>query len=100
MRDVWVGKITATTTPVANTNTATPFAVEVDKDYAVQPDVECRVATGASQAAVIADLTAGKGVKVEAGALYDRGMPPGHTHLGVVAIAGTVNADVFRNYSR
>lgn len=92
--DVWVGTITATTTAVANTNTAVPFPVAGGQMYSIQPDAECYVATGVSQADAIAKAVAASGTVVEAKALYDRLIPSGHTHIAVSAVAGTVNAKV------
>lgn len=92
--DVWVGTIVATATAVANSNTAAPFTIVSGTTYSIQPDVECYVATGVSQADAIAKAVAATGVRIEANALYDRLIPSGHTHLAVSAVAGTVNAKV------
>jgi hypothetical protein len=92
--DEQIGVIVATTTPKTNGDTATPFPVVPGNAYSFQPDAECKVASGTSIADVTAKLTAGKGTRVEANALYDRPLPRSHSFVGVVAIAGTVNCAV------
>jgi hypothetical protein len=98
---MYVGKIIATTTPKANTDTSgTTFTLEKGKAYSIQPDAECFITSDVDAASVEAALTAGKGYHIEANALFDHHLPPGHQVIGVMAVAGTVNAPVFRDYRK